>query len=201
MIGKDMRRRAEQQAAAAMLNIRKRRGMMALIARSIDRAAETVQVWDMVPIKYVFVVAKVTSRAPEALRPDFFIDDPLRAKVTLGLILATTKGRGRPRTVPSETYLAMWRDLRYQTNEEAAVAIADACGIYVSTRALAMRYGASGRRKHKFSQRLARNAEYQKAGAHHRLPPSYTYATIGPITDRAISDSFALSNPQNGENR
>lgn len=62
-----------------MLTIRKRRGLISLIARELGITHQTVSVWTRVPAEYVFKVAQITKIKPEVLRPDFFADDPLRS--------------------------------------------------------------------------------------------------------------------------
>lgn len=59
--------------------IRRRRGMITLIARELGMGWQSVSEWKHVPLRHVFRVAKITNIKPEKLRPDFFADDPLRA--------------------------------------------------------------------------------------------------------------------------
>lgn len=58
--------------------MRRTRGAMSEIARCLNLADQTVNKWTTVPLEYVFTVAMVLSAPPELLRPDFFINDPLR---------------------------------------------------------------------------------------------------------------------------
>ena len=58
--------------------VRKRRGMLSLLARELGLHLGTVAAWQSVPLRHVFRVARIMNVRPEALRPDFFADDPLR---------------------------------------------------------------------------------------------------------------------------
>ena len=62
-----------------MNSIRRRRGLIALIARELGLNWQAVSEWERVPLKHVFHVARIAKVKPEKLRPDFFADDPLRA--------------------------------------------------------------------------------------------------------------------------
>lgn len=55
-----------------MHRIRKRRGLMALIARELGLAPQTVQGWPRVPRKYLYRVSEITKIKPEILIGDYF---------------------------------------------------------------------------------------------------------------------------------
>lgn len=54
-----------------------RRGALSKIARELG-LSDAVYLWKQVPLIYVFRVARIARTRPERLRPDFFVDDPLR---------------------------------------------------------------------------------------------------------------------------
>lgn len=53
-------------------------GMMRKIARGLGVHYNTVRMWRKVPAEVVFEVARIMDREPEILRPDLFVNDPLR---------------------------------------------------------------------------------------------------------------------------
>ncbi len=61
-----------------MDRIKKRRGLICAIARELNLSWQTVSGWKRVPLEHVFRVAVIANLKPEALRPEFFADDPVR---------------------------------------------------------------------------------------------------------------------------
>lgn len=53
-------------------------GMMRKVARGLDVHYNTVRTWVKVPAEVVFKVAEIVGVEPEILRPDLFVNDPLR---------------------------------------------------------------------------------------------------------------------------
>lgn len=60
--------------------LREQRGMTAAIARGLGISWQSVDRWDVVPLANVFRVAAILRVLPESLRPDFFVDDPMRVE-------------------------------------------------------------------------------------------------------------------------
>lgn len=64
----------------AIMRLRRRRGMMAQIAHELGITEATVGLWHQIPLHHVFAVAAIARIPVEQLRPDFFINDPLRQR-------------------------------------------------------------------------------------------------------------------------
>lgn len=151
-------------ASHAMARIRLRRGATAFIAKTIGRRHQSLEKWKTVPFEHVFVVAKTLNTSPEFLRPDVFIDDPLRAERTARYVLdhandpfperraKVVKLKKRRRV--TEAHRAIW--LGSITNDAAAAAVGAELGHPISRCTLYRRFGPSGRQSN-FKRRTPRS--------------------------------------------
>lgn len=71
--------RDEANSRLAWQRLIARRGTRAIVARELNLRWQTPSKWTVVPLDYVFQVARITRTLPEDLRPDFFRHDPLRS--------------------------------------------------------------------------------------------------------------------------
>lgn len=125
--------------------MRSKPGGIARVAEAIKRTPASVGLWRHIPIEYVFEVARTLEVDPAALRPDFFIKDPLRANRARAYLDA---GPTAPPRLPirHEQNRTIWFDtLNYPTNAAAAAAIGESLGVTVSTDQLRRLFGKSGR--------------------------------------------------------
>jgi len=72
--------RAAREAARAMERIISTRGARTNISRTLKIAHQSVMAWKVVPVDRVFEVGAILRIAVTELRPDFFMDDPLRQR-------------------------------------------------------------------------------------------------------------------------
>ncbi len=73
--------KARRKFDSVWARLRKRKAMRSTLASALSMDWTTINKWPCVPLKHVFVVARIVGVKPEILRPDFFADDPLRAAV------------------------------------------------------------------------------------------------------------------------
>lgn len=138
---------------SAINRLRNRYGAMRKIAAHIGVADQTVSMWKTVPMEYVFTISAMFSIPPEQLRPDIFINDPLRAERTAAFLALQPKTVVQRMKRPAKynftkRHREIWIDhVRFRTESEAAEAIAADLGHYVSTRTIQDRLGPSKRRR------------------------------------------------------
>ena len=78
-----------------VMRIRRTYGLMTKVARGLNLSLASVQLWKTVPLDHVFAVARITGIRPEELRPDFFINDPMRRSDMLKARAADASNRAR----------------------------------------------------------------------------------------------------------
>lgn len=147
----EIKNHAYTVAVSAINRLRGRYGAMRKIAAHLGLVDQTVSKWKTVPMEYVFTIAAMFHIPPEQLRPDIFISDPLRAERAAAFVASQPKTVIQRVKRPakyrlSERHREIWIDRdRFRTEAEAAEAIADDLGHYISVRTLQDRLGHSGR--------------------------------------------------------
>lgn len=164
-----LRSAADKIALDAVARIWRRRGLTAKIARHLKVPHQTVAGWKRVPPHHMFCVAVLSGIRVIELRPDLFLNDPLRANLTKLYVLRYQPEPRTPRL--GKVHEAIWLDVEhYATNDAAAKAVSALVGRKVNRAHLQYRFGASGRAFHKFGPgygyRLLPTPQNQPFAAH-----------------------------------
>ena len=135
-----------------VMRIKNRYGLATQLAPELGLDVRTIYEWRTIPLSHVFRVSAFTKIPVELLRPDFFINDPLRTAAAAAALekppqkKTKYKPRVPTRKLLTDKHRAMWFDIKtYPTSRLAADAIGNDINRVVNPEWIRIILGPSGR--------------------------------------------------------